>query len=131
MYLVLDTNIFVAAGFNPGSHSAQLLELVRNGDLTMLWDKATRRETESILRQIPPLDWDELEGLFKPELRVPRSESPADFTNIDDPEDRKFADLAQRAGAVLVSNDDDLLAARDSLDITILTPRQFIETHLV
>lgn len=126
MHLVLDTNIFVAAGFNPGSHSAQLLELVQDGELTLLWDDATRRETKAILRQIPPLDWAEVAGLFKPEFRVPRSETPPDLADIEDPEDRKFADLAQRTDAVLVSNDDHLLAARESLGITILTPRQCV-----
>ena len=29
--VVLDTNVFVAAGFNPGSHSARLIEAVRAG----------------------------------------------------------------------------------------------------
>ena len=33
--VVLDTNVFVAAGFNPGSHSARLVEAVRDGRLGM------------------------------------------------------------------------------------------------
>ena len=35
---MLDTNVFVAAGFNPGSHSAWLVEAVRDGRLRMIWD---------------------------------------------------------------------------------------------
>ena len=42
--VVLDTNVFVAAGFNRGSHSAWLVEAVRDGRLRMVWDNATRAE---------------------------------------------------------------------------------------
>ena len=42
--VVLDTNVFVAAGFNPGSHSARLVEAVRDRRLRMIWDEATREE---------------------------------------------------------------------------------------
>jgi predicted nucleic acid-binding protein len=48
--LVLDTNVSVAAGFNPGSHSARLLEAIRDGRLRMIWDDATREETELVMR---------------------------------------------------------------------------------
>jgi len=34
--VVLDTNVFVAAGFNPGSHSARLVEAVHDGRLRMV-----------------------------------------------------------------------------------------------
>jgi uncharacterized protein len=40
--VVLDTNVFVGAGFNPRSHSALLLDAVRDGRLRMVWDDAIR-----------------------------------------------------------------------------------------
>ncbi len=45
--VVLDTNVFVAAGFNPGSHSARIVEAVRNGRLRMVWDNATQAENQA------------------------------------------------------------------------------------
>jgi predicted nucleic acid-binding protein len=43
-HVVLDTNVFVGAGFNPRSHSALLLDAVRDGRLRMVWDDATHKE---------------------------------------------------------------------------------------
>jgi uncharacterized protein len=54
--LVLDTNVFVAAGFEPKSASARLLEALRQGRCRMIWHRTTRRETERVLRRVPPLD---------------------------------------------------------------------------
>src|SRR6266536_2887956 len=45
--VVLDMNVFVAAGFNPGSHSARIVEAVRNGRLRMVWDNATQAENQA------------------------------------------------------------------------------------
>jgi PIN domain len=47
--VVLDTNVFVAAGFNPGSHSARLVEAVRDGRLRMVWNDATHAEIEHVM----------------------------------------------------------------------------------
>lgn len=55
MKVVLDTNTFVAAGFNSSSASALILDAVANGTLTMVWCEATRGETEHILKRIRPL----------------------------------------------------------------------------
>jgi predicted nucleic acid-binding protein len=50
--VVVDTNVFVAAGFNAASDAARVLASVRAGTLRMVWDDATRRETEYILGKI-------------------------------------------------------------------------------
>ena len=61
--------MFVAAGFNPRSHSARLVQAVRDGRLRMIWDDAIREETEHVMRQIPPLSWTRVAGLFRAEDR--------------------------------------------------------------
>ena len=65
--VVIDTNVFVAALFNPKSASASILEGVREGRFRLIWNQPTRRETEMILRRIPRLDWQTVAGLFRPE----------------------------------------------------------------
>jgi hypothetical protein len=57
--VILDTNILVAAGFKRGSAAARIVDAVRRGDCLMVWNDATRRENEAVLRRIPPLDWPE------------------------------------------------------------------------
>ena len=67
--VVLDTNVFVGAGFNPRSHSALLLEAVRDGRLRMVWDDATHEEIYHVLRRIPRLSWGAVAELFRDEDR--------------------------------------------------------------
>jgi uncharacterized protein len=125
--VVLDTNIFVAAGFNRGSRSAQLLKLLRQGRLRLVWNQATRQETRLVVEKIPPLDWEEIAGLFSSETEFLEPTSPDTYSIITDPDDRKFAALAAAAGAYLVSNDDHLLSVREELDLQVCTPAELFE----
>ena len=123
-HVVLDTNVFVAAGFNPRSASAWLLQAVRDGRLRMAWSEQTRHETERIVRKIPPLRHTRLDDLFRDEDRWTDMTHPERFEFVPDPDDRKFAALAEAAGAVLVTDDDHLLAVRDRIDTDVLPPRE-------
>jgi predicted nucleic acid-binding protein len=123
--VVLDTNVFVGAGFNPRSASAKIVDAVRKGQLRMIWNDATRREIERIMRQIPPSRAQGVSDLFRSEDRYDAPIHRERFAFIPDPDDRKFAALAQAAGATLVSNDDHLLNYRDRTDVPVLTPGGF------
>jgi predicted nucleic acid-binding protein len=109
--VVLDTNVFVAAGFRPGSASGRILDAVRSGALTLGRSDATRAETERIVRRIPPLGLNVILAIFRPADRFTDALRPDDFVSVPDPEDRKFAALAFAAGAVLIPNDEHLLGA--------------------
>src|SRR5215472_10309235 len=87
--VVVDTNVFVAAGFNANSASARLLEGLREGRFRLIWDRPTRGETEVILRRIPRLDWSPAADLFRPEGEFKGPVDPGAFTAIADPDDRK------------------------------------------
>jgi predicted nucleic acid-binding protein len=123
--VVLDTNVFVAAGFNRRSASAKIVEAVKQGRLRMVWNDATRREIERIMHKIPPLRAHPVGQLFRPEDRFTGATHPEQFAYIPDPDDRKFAALAHAAGATLISNDEHLLGYRDRMDLTVLTPGAF------
>lgn len=123
--VVLDTNVLVAAGFNPRSASAKIVDAVKRGELRMVWDDATRREIERIVKQIPPLRAHGVAQLFRPEDRFTGETHPERFAFIPDPDDRKFAALAEAAGAILISNDEHLLGHRDRIDVPVLTPGEF------
>lgn len=123
--VVLDTNVFVAAGFNPGSSPARILDAVEAGHLRLVWNEATHRETRAILRQIPPLSWQRWAGLFRQEHRFDGEVDPGRFSYVADRDDRKFAALAAASGATLVTSDEHLLAHRGRGDLTIRTPTDF------
>ena len=123
--VVLDTNVFVAAGFNPRSASAKIVDAVKQGQVRMVWNDATRGEIERIMQQIPPLRTHAVSDLFRPEDRHTAATHPERFAFIPDSDDRKFAALAHAAGAALISNDDHLLCHGGHMDLTVLTPRAF------
>lgn len=128
--VVLDTNVFVAAGFNRDSHAAAIVAAVRRGDLRMVWNDATRRETAFILGRIPPLSGFVVDDLFRPDAHYTGPTHPQHFTRIADPDDRKFIALAQATGAILISRDEHLLEPRDQVDVTILTATEYYQRYL-
>lgn len=127
--VVLDTNVFVAAGFNTNSHSRQVLDLVEARRWRLVWNEATRSETRAVLEKIPPLDADELLRAFElhPEYTGQVELGTADV--VEDPSDRKFAALAAAAQAMLVSLDDHLLAKADALTVPVVRPGAALEAE--
>lgn len=120
--LILDTNVFVGAGFNPRSASARLIAAARKGGLILVWSEETRAETKRILQKIPPLDWPAVAPLF---TEAGRFDGPLDLAAmhaVPDPEDRKFAALSAAADVPVVSSDSDLLDVRGVIGAVILTP---------
>src|SRR6476646_59226 len=107
--VVIDTNVFVAAGFNPRSAAARILAAIRDGQLQLIWNKPTRAETEMILRRIPRLSWHRFAELFRPEGEFSGEVDPQAFDVVADPDDRKFAALSAAAKRPLITNDAHLL----------------------
>jgi uncharacterized protein len=124
--IVIDTNVFVAAGFNPRSAAAHIVAAVLQGRFQLIWNEPTRRETEMILRRIPHLHWERVSDLFQPETEFTGPVDPESFALVPDPEDRKFAALGAAAQTPLVTNDHHLLSHRNSIGIDVLTPRAFL-----
>lgn len=123
--VVVDTNVFVAAGFRPDSASRGLLEAIRSGEVRLVWNEATRRETERVIRKIPPLSWERCAELFRDEDRRDLETYPEAYGFVPDPDDRKFAALAEACGVPLVTSDEHLLGVRERLGVPVLTPSQW------
>ncbi len=124
--VVIDTNVFVAAGFNRRSASARILEGVREGRFRLIWNEPTRRETKMILRRIPRLDWQRVADLFRPEEEFTGPVDLAAFTVIPDPDDRKFTALSAAANVPLLTSDKLVLAQHGRIGIEIVTPSDFL-----
>ncbi len=125
--IIADTNIFVASGFNRDSSSRRIIEALDQGRLLQVWNEQTRRETIAVVDQIPPLDEEFVESLFRDEGYYSESTSPENFGVIDDESDRKFAALAHACGIILITNDSDFLEVRNSLDIVVMRPSAFVK----
>lgn len=125
--LVIDTNIFVAAGFRAQSASHRIISAVGEGRLRLVWNDATRTETMGVLRTIPPLEASEFSDLFTDAGRYDGPTTPDQFAEVSDEADRKFAALAAATGVCLVTNDDDLLGPRHRLPIAVLRPSEFLD----
>ena len=123
--VMLDTNVFVGAGFNRSSNSARLIDAVRDGRLRMVWNDATRGEIERILRQIPRLRWEHVAELFRAEDRYAHETHQERFDYVPDQADRKFAALSDATGATLVTSDADLLQGRALARAPIMTPSEY------
>lgn len=125
--VILDTNVFVGAGFNPDSASAKILEAIEAGHLVLVWNDATRGETLAVLDNIPPLRDRDWSSFFRDRDRYDGPTRPDHFGIIDDPSDRKFAALAEATGVVLVTNDEDLLGPKAHVPVMILQPGEFVD----
>lgn len=123
--LVVDTNVFVAAGFKPESQSARIVRLIRAGDLRLVWNEETRGEIEHTVGRIPVLSNAILDNLFRAEDCYEAKPDEEGYDYISDPADRKFAALAAAADGLLISSDDHLLAWRKRIPIPVLTPAEF------
>ena len=128
--IVVDTNVFVAAGFNSRSASARILAEVKSGRLRMVWDNGTRGEIEHVLASIPGLSKADAGRLFMEEAHFSGRTHPENFGHVPDHTDRKFAALADATGATLISSDDDLLGGRSRANVEILTPVEFCRKKL-
>jgi predicted nucleic acid-binding protein len=124
--VVIDTNVFVAVGFNSRSAAARILVAVRAGHFLLVWNKPTQRETETILHRIPGLDWARVADLFWPEGEFTGPVDPDAFVMIADRDDRKFVALSAAATTPLVTNDNHLLAQQRAVGLEILSPRAFV-----
>jgi 5-carboxymethyl-2-hydroxymuconate isomerase len=123
--IVVDTNSFVAAAFNPDSDSARILDAVRAGELRLVWDEATRQETSRIVNKIPPISWDHFADLFHDEERYAGETHPGRYEYVSDPDDRKFLALAEATGATLITQDAHLLTGRARAAVPVVTPGEF------
>jgi predicted nucleic acid-binding protein len=120
--VVQDTNVLVAAAYNPRSASRHVVEACLGGELTPVVSRAVRREYEFILaraaRGRPYL------GRVRQLLDGAEVVEPAQTPRVvpDDPGDDKLVAAALAAGAALVTNDGHLLALAGHEGLEVVRP---------
>jgi len=127
--VVLDTNTFVAARFNPRSASARIIDLCIEGRCQAILSAKLRAEIESVLRRVRA--GEEFRAKVQNFLggaRVVRVARELPLV-MEDPEDNKFLNCAIQGGAsYLVTSDHHLLKLGDYLGTRVCKPSQFLVT---
>jgi uncharacterized protein len=125
--VVLDTNVLVAAVYNPDSASRRVVEACLRGELTAILSPALRSEYEFILaraaRGRPYLE--QIRRLLDSAEMVDPAETPRVVEK--DPEDDKLVAAALAAGAILVTNDAHLLAIAGHEGLRVMRPTEYNE----
>ena len=123
--VVLDTNVFVAAGFNPRSHSARLLDAVRLGRLRMVWGQFHPGGSGTCIAADSATVLDQRRSAVSAEDKFEGTTQPQKFSFVPDPADRKLAAKADAARVPLVTSDGGLQMAAAQMKIPVLKPGEF------
>lgn len=120
--VVLDTNVLIAAAYNPDSASRRIVEACLKGERTAILSPALRREYERILTRAARGQsyLSQLQVLLEKAEVVEPAETPRVVP--DDPDDDKLVAVALAAGAVLVTNDAHLLAVVGHQGLQVVRP---------
>jgi putative PIN family toxin of toxin-antitoxin system len=120
--VVLDTNVLIAAVYNPASASRRVVEACLGSELMPVLSPALRREYEFILaraaRGQPYLE--RIHRLVDGAEMVEPAHTPR--VVADDAEDDKLVSAALAAGAILVTNDAHLLAIAGHQGLKVVRP---------
>lgn len=130
MQVVLDTNVLVSATISDGP-PYRILELVETGALTAIVSPAIIAETRDVLTRDRIPVREQHVDLFVQKIRsvFDLADPGGELTVIgDDPEDDKILECAVSAGAdYIISGDSHLLVVGNYDDISIVSPREFLE----
>jgi putative PIN family toxin of toxin-antitoxin system len=120
--VVLDTNVLVAAAYNPRSASRHVVEACLGGELTPVVSHALRHEYEFILARAARgrAYLERVHRLLGGAEVVEPARTPRVVP--DDPGDDKLVAAALAAGAVLVTNDSHLLALAGHGGLEVVRP---------
>lgn len=127
--VILDTNVFIAAYFNPRSASAKIMDLCSSGCDLLISDRLSR-EVESILKGIRA-ERGFLERVRSLFIRASQVKPTERLSVIEeDPDDNKFLECALGGKAdYLITSDRHLLKLGDFSGTKICKPTQFLKLH--
>ena len=131
MRIVLDTNVLVSAMLTGGGAPDMALQLVLQGDATLLIDSRILAEYDEVTMR-SRFDFDALERRALRQaiaaIAEPIVARPLRLT-LPDPDDRMFVEvaIAGEADAIVTGNVKHFVPKRGVLPVTILTPRAFVD----
>lgn len=127
--VVLDTNMIIAARYNPRSASNKIIDMCIKYELIAVCSEKTRNENLNILSRVRPSK----EYLMKIRLFFSKSVYiPAPTTKVDicsDYSDNKYFETAIDSGAkYIITNDKHLLEHDGYYGIRVMRPADFLKS---
>lgn len=131
MRIVLDTNVLVSAMLSGGGTADMVVQLVLQGDVTLLMDSRILAEYDEVTaRPAFAFDAGERRALLETLERIsePVVSRPLRL-GLPDPEDRMFVEVAVvgAADAIVTGNTRHFVPRRGVLPVAVLTPRQLVD----
>lgn len=130
MKVVIDTNLIIAARWNPGSSSNRIINMVIEGKVSAVYTTAIKNENLHILEKVkPPKDY--LDKILK-FYRISRKVDAKRKIDIcPDKADNRFLEAAVAGKAsYIISSDRHLLDLKEFEGVRILKPGDFERTIL-
>ena len=125
--VVLDTNVLVAAHFNPGSASNRILELCQRKKLALVFTSHILKEFSLILRNISARKSfrEQIDKIISQAILI--NKAPRVNIVAEDPDDNKFLSCALAGKAdYIITSDRHLLVLRKFRGTKIVKPVQFL-----
>jgi uncharacterized protein len=125
--VVLDTNVLIAAAYNPGSASARIVNLCRSGRLSMVVSPDVEREYELMLDRAlhGKADREAIDAAIdRAEVHFP-DETPRVVT-ADPADDMLLAAAVEGEADALVTNDAEVLKVHPYRGVQVLRPADFV-----
>jgi uncharacterized protein len=131
--IVLDTNVFISGIFFSGPPS-QIIEAIGNQGLQVVLSKEIldeyHRVAESLSSKFPAVDIKPIIEFIIIHGQLIDTEDVR-LSVCEDPDDDKFLECAVAGQCdIIISGDKHLLRVSGYNDITVLSPRNFVEKHL-
>jgi len=133
MKIILDTNVFISGIFFSGPPS-QILKAWQNSRLQIVLSQEIlneyQRVAESLAAQFPTIDILPIIELMTIHGQLIDVEG-FDVSVCDDPDDNKFMECAIASNSkIIISGDKHLLKVSGCQGITVLKPREFVDSYL-
>jgi len=125
--VVMDTNVFIAARWNPRSTSARLLAFCEEGKLQACYTRSMRAELDLILRNVraPQQFRQRVDKAFANGRLI--TGAPRVTAVKEDPDDNKYLACALAADAAIVTSDRHLLQMDGWRGVRVMPPRDFAQ----
>ncbi len=130
--VVIDTNVFISSFF--GGIPRQIINQWKEGHIILCLSQEIVEEYLEVLNRLGLKDKNEILKLTKLFAEgynsIFTATTPALFVVEEDPDDNKFIECAVALDCkIIVSGDKHLKNIKKYIDIEILSPKEFIETH--
>lgn len=133
MKIILDTNVFISGIFFSGP-PFQILKAWQNSRLQIVLSQEIlneyQRVAESLAAEFPAIDILPIIELMTIHGQIIDTQG-FDISVCDDPDDNKFMECAIASNSeIIISGDKHLLKVSGYQGITVLKPREFVDSYL-